>query len=404
MKPSKAPGPDKIPSRVLQLSGNRLAHCIVDIANACLSLRGFPVRWKVAKSVILKKARKPDYSNPGAYRPIAFLNTLSKRVEAMISNQVRDFVKSHSIFHPGHFGGRQRRSTTDALTHLTSWIKTKWRKNKYIGALFVGVQAAFPTVHPTRMVSTLTTMGVCPSVCLLIQDYLADRFLTISFGDYKSPPKKLTIGLPQGSPLLVILYIIYNSSLLDQSMDVPDTISLGFIDNVAFATAARSTNEVTNKLQLLASQELRWGKRHGAAFYKQKSQWLLFTHRQPSFLPAALEIKLGSRTLTTQPRIKWLGVVLDPKVSFKLHGQSAQKKGTLSLLKLCPLARSGWGISIKLFLCLISALVHSRTDYASIIWHSYGKHTATTHALQQLDNKAQHLALGAFRSHPLLFL
>lgn len=187
-------------------------------------------------------------------------------------------------------------------------------------------------------------------------------------------------------------------------MGVPNTISLGFIDDVAYATAATSADEINDKLQVLASRELRWGKRHGAAFDKKKSQWLLFTHWSKSTLPLDLNVRLGSETLSPQPHIKWLGVTLDPKLSFKLHGQAVQKKGTLSLLKLRSLTKSGWGISAKLFHRLVSSLVHSRTDYASLIWHSYGKQSATTHALQRLDNTAQRLALGAFRSHPLIFL
>lgn len=67
LKPSKSPGPDKIPSRVLKLGGNILAQCIVRIANLCLDLGHFPSPWKVAKSVILKKVGKPDYSNRSAY-------------------------------------------------------------------------------------------------------------------------------------------------------------------------------------------------------------------------------------------------------------------------------------------------------------------------------------------------
>lgn len=137
---------------------------------------------------------------------------------------------------------------------------------------------------------------------------------------------------------------------------------------------------------------------------RKKSQWVLFTHRAKSSIPPDLTIRLGSNTLNHQPHIKWLGVTLNPKLSFKLHGQAAQRKGTISLLKLRSLAKSGWGISTALFLRLVSALVHSRTDYASIVWHTYGKPSATSHTLQQLDNTAQRLALGAFKSHPLLYL
>lgn len=276
LKPSKAPGPDKIPSRVLQLGGDHLATCIVNIANACLNLGFFLSQWKTAKSVILQKVGKPDYSNPGAYQPIALLNTLSKTFEAMLANRLRDFAESNHLLNPGHFGGRQRRSTTDALVYLTTWIKAKLKESKYVGALFVDVQAAFPTVHPSCLAATLNSIGVCPAICALISNYLSDCSTTISFGDFESSPKSLTIGLPQGSPLSVILYIIYNSSLLDQASDMPDTISLGFINDVDFVTAAHSAKEVVDKLQILASCELRWGKHHGAAFDKKKKPMAAF--------------------------------------------------------------------------------------------------------------------------------
>lgn len=92
----------------------------------------------------------------------------------MLANQIQDYVESNHLLHQGHYGGRQRRSTTDALTHLTSWIKSKWRENKLVGALFVDVQAAFLTVHPLHMVAILVSLGVCPAICRLIGDYLTN--------------------------------------------------------------------------------------------------------------------------------------------------------------------------------------------------------------------------------------
>lgn len=104
---------------------------------------------------------------------IALLNTLRNTVEAMIANRVKSHVEQNQLLHPGHYGCRQRRSTTDALIHLTTWIESKWRENKIVGALFVNIQAAFPTVHPARMIATLKSMGVCPALCNLIRNYLS---------------------------------------------------------------------------------------------------------------------------------------------------------------------------------------------------------------------------------------
>lgn len=115
----------------------------------------------------------------------------------MISNRVKSHVKQNHLLNPGHYSGWQRLSTTYALLHLTSWIKLKWRENKVVGTFFVNVQAAFPTVYPARLISTLKTIGVFPALCNLINNYLSNRATTIAFGEFKSESKSLIIGSPR---------------------------------------------------------------------------------------------------------------------------------------------------------------------------------------------------------------
>lgn len=148
-----------------------------------------------------------------------------------------------------------------------------------MGLLFVDVKAAFPTVNPTRLTDTSNKMGFCPNLTRLTANFLSERATTFQIGDYQSEPKgqRLTIGLPQGSPLLVILYILYNPPLLRVADVVPDTISLGLINDVAFATSGSTVEEVTDQLQQLADRELAWGSQYGAAFDRAKRQWMLLT-------------------------------------------------------------------------------------------------------------------------------
>lgn len=402
LRPGKAPGSDEITNQALQAGGPALTQAVVAIANACLRTGLFPSAWKVARTAILWKPHKPDYADPSAYRPIALLSCLSKVVESMIANRLKVRAELEGILPQGHYGGRPQRSTEDALTHLTAWTKNQWSKGRYVGALFVDVKAAFPTVNPSRLIDTLRRQGFCPSLVAFVTAYLSNRSTTITFGDFESEPKSLSIGLPQGSPLSVILYILYNASLLTQASDIPETSSLGFIDDVTFVTADRSLNTVRQRLQILANRELDWGSRHGAAFDRRKSQWILLTHRPlPDPLPF---LKLGDETLLPQTQVKWLGVVLDHKLTFSQHGRALEKSGTRVVLQLARLARTGWGIPLPKCKQLISALVHSRTDYAASVWHQHGKNTVVVKAIQRIDNMAQRFALGVFKTHPLVFL
>lgn len=208
LHPDKAPGKDEISNRAIKAGGLSLARALCALANLCLRSTLFPSAWKVAKTVILRKPHKPDYSNPTAYRPIALLSCLGKVVEAVIADRFKHYAEVSNILPPGHYGGRPQRSTDDALTHFTAWTKSQWAKGRFVEALFVDVKAAFPTVNPTCLANTLRCQGFCPSLIRLISSYLSQRSTTIAFGDYESEPKPLTIGLPQGSMLSVILYIL----------------------------------------------------------------------------------------------------------------------------------------------------------------------------------------------------
>lgn len=274
------------------------------------------------------------------------LSCLSKLLEGALADRLQTFAKTNSLLPGGHYGGRARRSTTDALLNLTLWPKNQWAKGKVVGALFVNVKAAFPTVNPDRMTHTLRQMGYCPAMNNLITNFLHRRLTTFQLGDYRSDPKQLTIGLPQGSPLSVILYILYNSSLLRQAEGEEATIAMGFIDDVAFLTAQDNHDDVQRSLQQLANKELAWGKRHRAAFDRLKSQWMFLTHRKsPTPTPS---IALEEVILTPQPHVKWLGVLVDSKLNFSLHIKTQAAKGLKSAHQLSSLARTGWGIPLTL--------------------------------------------------------
>lgn len=181
-----------------------------------------------------------------------------------------------------------------------------------MGTLFVDFKATFPTVNPTRLCDTLHKMGFGPALIALISHFLSNRSTTFQLGDYRSNPKQLTIGLPQGSPLSVILYILYNTPLLRKAEGMADTISLGFIDDVAFATAHSTVDGVCENLQTLADRELEWGSQYCAAFDRAKSQWMLLTNKKLTKpLPT---LQLGDVELKPQPLVKWLGIIIDSKL------------------------------------------------------------------------------------------
>lgn len=106
------------------------------------------------------------------------------------------------------------------------------------------MKAAFPNFNYHQLLDSILRQGFFPKLTNFIASYLTACSTKIAFGDFESEPKLLNIGLPQKSPLSVILYIHYNTSLLTQASDMQDKSSLGFIDDVAFIITDKSSNVV----------------------------------------------------------------------------------------------------------------------------------------------------------------
>lgn len=351
---------------------------------------------------MLAKPGKDNYSQPGSYRPIALLNTISKVYEKTLTRYLSQTAESNLILHPGHYGARPGRSSQDALIHLVSWIKAHWLAGRMVVAIFADVKSAFTSVHHPRMIHTLEEMGFHPELINLINSFLSDRQTYLSFNGSKSTNFSLTHGLPQGSPLSPLLYLLYNNSLLNLPTDDSYAASLGFVDNVILMTAALNIHELQPKVQQLADSQISWAERHGAIFDANKAKWMVFS---PSDTASSHTINFG-KLLGLKPvgETKWLGVTLDKRLKFKTHRDTVIAKGRKRASLLSSLSNTKWGIPPRLFKILITATVHAATDYAAAAWLPLPIPKFFSEKLASIDGICATRALGALRNSPHLFL
>ncbi|KAA1101735.1 hypothetical protein PGT21_050201 [Puccinia graminis f. sp. tritici] len=182
-----------------------------------------------------------------------------------------------------------------------------------VAGLFLDVKSAYPSVHPARLIQYLFHLK-CPTyLVLMITDFLKDRSTTIRLDDFTSEAFPIHIGLPQGSPLSVILYILYNNSLLKKSFAVHlDSVSIGYVDDVVHLVAANTAEEAKAKLAEEGRRSLKWGDTHGAIFNQAKAQFMWLTKGET---PIG-DFLFGNQRLTPATEVKWLGVWLDKKLLF----------------------------------------------------------------------------------------
>lgn len=160
--PMKAPGPDNIQTWAWLLAWDIISNHVLILFSAITSSGYIPQRQRIAKTIMLAKPGKSDYTQPGSYCPITLLNTIGKVFEKTLTRYLSQIVEHANILHAGHYGARPNRSSQDALIHLVTWIKAQWRAGFMVGAIFADVKSAFPSVHHPRVIHTLEYQGFPP--------------------------------------------------------------------------------------------------------------------------------------------------------------------------------------------------------------------------------------------------
>ncbi|KAI7943445.1 hypothetical protein MJO29_013289 [Puccinia striiformis f. sp. tritici] len=308
---------------------------------------------------------------------------------------------SQAILPDGHMGGRRGKLGEDAMMAMTMWIKRKWKEAKVVTALFLDVKSAYPSVYPARLVHSLRQKG-CPAyLWKIVEQFLRDRSTRLRLADFLSQEFKIDKGLPQGSPLSVILYILYNSDLLIKSFSFKDDqASLGFIDDVIHLTAGRTLEAARNRLTVLGKHSLNWGVKFGAIFDSAKAQYMVFTHTKP----AKSSFLFDDQELQPQKKVKWLGIWFDDTPTFDIQREQVKQKAEITMKQLKTIGQASWGIKEQERGRLILTVLTPRVLYGVQIWFTELNKATVTDMLKVINNEAARFTTGTLKSTPIKYL
>jgi ribonuclease HI len=331
--------------------------------------------------------------------PIALLLCLGKIFESLITKRITFWAERNNILAKGHFDGHAGRRTNDANLFLTSWIRKKWRDMKLVSALFLDVKSAFPSVMKEQLIDTMIKKNSPLYLSGISLNLLSNRTTSLRMEDYISPSFKLKCGLPQGSPLLPILYIIYNSSLLiGKHLNLnEDSISLGFIDNVTHLVADKDPETAILKLEKEGKRSLEWGTRQNAVFDWKKANFMLFNHQKLDVRP----FKFGNISLPPSFSVKSLGIILNTKLPFKFHVNKVKKCGEQMVNQLARISCCSYGIGLRQSRNLIISMLCSCILFGSTIWATSRNKASIISLMKKIFNSASHTILGMFRTTPI---
>ena len=204
-------GPNSIPTRILKLLKNDISTQLADICNISFSTGVFPTVLKVAKVVsVHKKESKLDFSN---YRPISLLSNIEKILERLMYNRIYKFFRENNIIDSLQFGFRQQYSTFHDLISLTEDIRKNVDKGNICCGIFVDLQKAFDTVEHDILLAKLEHYGIRGMANNWFKSYRFDRKQFVSINGHISNQTSVKYGVPQGSVLGPLLFLIYINDL-----------------------------------------------------------------------------------------------------------------------------------------------------------------------------------------------
>ena len=326
MTNSHSEGLDHINNNFMKFFNPVIAEPLSILLNRCMTTGIFPKRFKIAKVCpLFKSGQRNDPSN---YRPISILPSLSKIFEKIIHTRISNFLETTKQIPSEQYGFQKKKSTVDALlTHVEKIRNFLDRKIK-VSSVFLDLRKAFDTVDHGILLKKLENAGIRGIPLELMKNYMEERYQYVENNSQKSNIKKCTIGVPQGSILGPLLFLIYVSDL-PCCIDNRETFITMFADDTTITTATKSNN--TDLLTSTVNVINQWMCQNRLSVNTSKSSLLNFGLSKKKIGNILTE----GGMIESKPFTKYLGILIDEKLNFKHHILHVAKK----IAKLCGLLK-----------------------------------------------------------------
>ena len=352
-----APGVDGLTGHILKLLASVIVRPLVHLTNLCLQEGKFPENLKNALVIPIYKSG--DKTLPQNYRPISLISNISKIIERVLHKRIYDFLESEKLISKTQFGFRKGHSTEHAVIHFMDYVTKHLENGKHIIGLYLDTKKAFDSINHRILLSKMNSYGLRGNCLDLIKDYLTNRSQSVRVNDTLSAFKNIECGVPQGSVLGPLLFLIFLNDLNSLS---PNLEVITFADDASIFMSNASLTALESQMNKELSNIHTWFECNMLKLNLQKTGFQLFSKTKNI---TELRLTINDTPISKLEEVKFLGVLVDSNLSFKPHIH----KLSLKLAQLSGVIRGTKQLLSKSQLTLLyNALIFPHLTYCCLIW------------------------------------
>ena len=358
IKPKSSYGHDGMSNRLLKVLNPELQKPLTKLINISMKENFFPESWKSAKVVPIYKSG--DATQITNYRPISLLLSFSKLLEKAVAHQITNYLEKHQLLYEHQYGFRKGHECKDAILSFTDFIY-KARETGHISmGIFIDLKKAFDTCNHKILLEKIKNLGLPTG---WFQSYLHNRSQFVYLNGHNSSLKQVTCGVPQGSVLGPLLFLIYVNDLHKASKEI---LAILFADDTTLLIKAKTMEELYNKANQNLKIITKWFLDNALTVHPDKSLHMVFGTSKSNF-----KLMMGEKQIEQAGEgrdtiaIKFLGLMIDEQLKWHHHVNYIRRK----LIAGCmALKTSKYSLNRDLKKLIYNAYIKPHLEYGLAIW------------------------------------